>query len=181
VRAYSTANGKAFENPQGIAVDGKGDVYISDTENNRVVEFSATGVYVRAVTSDMSGPEGLALDATGDLWVANAGQYDDGGEQAVELSTSGSALIQIGGDTSSNLGGLSDPSDVALDASGHVFIAEPDYSLVDEFDVTGPYGNEFGATQLNNALGVAVAPNGTIYVADSGDGRVVTFVPSAGN
>ena len=179
VRAYSTANGVGFENPQGVAVDGKGDLYISDTENNRVVEFSAAGVYVQAVTSGMSGPEGLAFDATGDLWVANAGQYDEGGEQAVELSTSGSVLIRIGGDTSSNLGGLSNPSDLALDAAGHLFIADPDYSLVDEFDVTGPYGNEFGATQLSGALAVAVAPDADIFVADTGDGRIVKYVPSA--
>jgi hypothetical protein len=178
VRAYYTANSVGFENPQGIAVDGKGDVYISDTENNRVAEFSASGDYIRAVTTDMSGPEGLAFDATGDLWVANAGQYDAGGEQAVELSTSGSTLIKIGGDTSSNLGGLSDPSDVAVDTNGHVFIADPDYSLLYEFDVTGPYGNEFGATQLSSALAVALAPNGDILVADFGDGRIVTYVPS---
>jgi sugar lactone lactonase YvrE len=179
VRSYSTADGTALDSPQGVAVDGEGDVYISDTENNRVVEFSATGAYVRSETSGLTGPEGLTLDASGDLWVANAGQYDEGGEQVAELSTSGSVLIQIGGDTSSDLGGLSDPSDVALDTDGHVFIAEPDYSLVDEFDVNGPYGNEFGAADLSGALAVALAPNGDIYVADTGDGRIVTYVPSA--
>jgi sugar lactone lactonase YvrE len=179
VRAYSTANGTALDSPQGVAVDGKGDVYVSDTENNRVVEFSATGAYVQSETSGLTGPEGLTLDASGDLWVANAGQYDEGGEQVAELSTSGGVLIQIGGDTSSDLGGLSNPSDVALDAEGHVFIAEPDYSLVDEFDVTGPYGNEFGATDLSGALAVAVAPDGDIFVADTGNGRIVEYTPSA--
>ena len=178
LRSYSTANGVGFENPQGVAVDGKGNVYISDTENNRVVEFSPTGVYVQAVTKSMTGPEGLSIDAAGDLWVANAGQYDEGGEQAVELSTSGSVLIQIGGDTSSNLGGLSDPSDVALDAAGHLFIADPDFSLVDEFDVTGPYGNEFGAGQIQGALALAVAPDGDVYVADTGDGKIAEYVPA---
>lgn len=179
LRSYSTANGVGFENPQGVAVDAAGDVFVSDTENNRVVEFSAKGVYLQAVTKSMSGPEGLSFDAAGDLWVSNAGQYDEGGVQVVELSTSGNVLIQLGGDTSSDLGGLSNPSDVALDATGHLFIADPDYSLVDEFDVTGPYGNEFGAPQLDGALAVAVAPDGDIFVADTGDGRIVKYVPSS--
>ena len=179
VRAYSTANGTALDSPQGVAVDGKGNVYVADTENNRVVEYSATGAYVRSETSGLTGPEGLTLDASGNLWVANAGQYDEGGEQVAELSTSGSVLIQIGGDTSSDLGGLSNPSDVALDADGHVFIAEPDYSLVDEFDVTGPFGSEIGATDLSSPLAVAVAPDGDIFVADTGNGRIVKYVPSA--
>ena len=179
LRSYSTANGVGFENPQGVAVDAEGDVFISDTDNNRVVEFSVKGVYLQAVTKSLSGPEGLSFDAAGDLWVSNAGQYDEGGVQVVELSTSGNVLIQLGGDTSSNLGGLSNPSDVALDATGHLFIADPDYSLVDEFDVTGPYGNEFGAPQLDGALAVAVAPDGDIFVADTGDGRIVRYVPSS--
>jgi sugar lactone lactonase YvrE len=178
IRAYSTANGVGFDAPQGVAVDGKGDLFVGDTENNRVVELSPAGVYVQAVTSGLSGPEGLSFDAAGDLWVANAGQYDEGGEQVVEFSASGSVLIKIGGDTSSNIGGLSNPSDVALDNDGHLFVTDPDYSTVDEFDTVGPYGNEFGATQLQGALAVAVAPDGDIYVADTGDGRIVRYVPS---
>ena len=178
IRAYSTANNVAFDAPQGLALDAKGDVFVSDTENNRIVEFSPAGVYVQSVTAALSGPEGLSFDAAGDLWAANAGQYDEGGEQVVEFSTSGNVLIKIGGDTSSNIGGLSNPSDVALDADGHLFVTDPDYDTVDEFDTVGPYGNEFGATQLQNALAVAVAPNGDVYVADTGDGRIVRYVPS---
>jgi sugar lactone lactonase YvrE len=181
LRAYSTANGVGFESPQGVAVDAKGDLFVSDTENNRVVEFSAQDVYIQAVTKSMSGPEGLALDAAGNLWVANTGQYDADGDQVVELSTSGSVLIQLGGDTTANLGGMSDPSDVALDAAGHVLVTDPDYSLVEEFDADGPYGNEFGTGQLQGALALALAPNGDVYVADSGDGRIVTYVPSKKN
>jgi len=178
VQAISAANGVGFENPQGVAVDAKGDLFVSDTENNRVVEFSAKGVYLQAVTKSMEGPEGLSLDAAGDLWVANAGQYDAGGDQVVELSTTGSVLIQLGGSTSSNLGGMSNPSDVALDGAGHLLVTDPDYSLVEEFDTDGPYGNEFGGGQIQAALAVAVGPNGDVFVADTGDGRIAEYVPS---
>lgn len=178
LQALSTAAGVGFENPQGVAVDAKGDVWVGDTENNRVVEFSAKGVYTKAVTNSMNSPEGLSFDAAGDLWVANAGVYDAGGDQVVELSAAGSVLIQEGGSESTNLGGMSNPSDVALDSAGHVLVAEPDYSVVEEFDADGPYGNEFGAGQIQSALALAVAPDGDIFVADTGDGVIAEYAPA---
>jgi DNA-binding beta-propeller fold protein YncE len=50
---------------------------VADVDNNRVEEFSASGVYLGQVGSAGSGPgqfqwpEGLAFDAAGNLWVAD--------------------------------------------------------------------------------------------------------------
>jgi len=182
VRAYTTAGGHALSRPQGVAVDAAGDLFVSDTGNSRILEFGPTGAYLKALTSGLGRPEGLSLDKSGDLYVADAGLADSGPDQVIAFSPSGAVLDQIGGSTSSNLGGLSNPSDVALDASGHLFVTEPDFNMAMEFDTDGPYLNEFGAVgpgELANAAAVAVAPDGQIYVADSGNSRIVEFTPAS--
>jgi sugar lactone lactonase YvrE len=182
VRQYTTAAGKALSEPQGVAVDASGDLFVGDTGNSRVVEFGRTGAYLTSLSSGLGRPEGLALDAAGDVYVADAGNRDGGPNQVVELSPANTVLGRVGSGTSSDLGGLSSPTDVALDASGHLFVTDPDYSLVKEFETDGPYLNEFGAAgpgELANAIAVAVAPDGQIYVADSGDGRIVEFTPAS--
>ena len=66
--------------PGGLAFDNKGDLFVADSGNNRVLEYgpnSSTSYSVIAAigtaTSQLSSPSGLALDANGDLFVANAG------------------------------------------------------------------------------------------------------------
>ena len=181
VRQYTTANGKALSRPQGVATDAAGDLFVSDTGNSRVLEFGPTGAYLKSLTSGLGRPEGLSLDASGDVYVADSGLADSGPDQVVELSPVGAVIGRIGSSTSSSLGGLSNPSDVALDSSGHLFVAEPDFSMAMEFRTDGPYLNEFGAVgpgELADAVAIAVAPGGRIYVADSGNGRIVEFTPA---
>ena len=72
--------------PSGVALDAKGDLFVSDTLNNRVVEYaynSSTGTYASSGTvaagtgtagtglNQLDEPEGLAFDAKGDLFVAD--------------------------------------------------------------------------------------------------------------
>jgi serine/threonine protein kinase/DNA-binding SARP family transcriptional activator/DNA-binding beta-propeller fold protein YncE len=56
--------------PQGVTVDRRGYVYVADTENNRVQEFSPSGTLVRTFKRDMSGPDGVAVDSQGNVYVS---------------------------------------------------------------------------------------------------------------
>jgi phosphodiesterase/alkaline phosphatase D-like protein len=72
-----SGNGQ-FNQPHGVAVDGHGDVFVVDTNNNRVQEFSATGKYITQFGSsgsgafEFSGPLGIAV-AGGQAYVVDAG------------------------------------------------------------------------------------------------------------
>lgn len=78
--------------PSGVAVDGKGNVYIADTTNNRVRKVSPGGTITTfagtgnpdagstfsgdggpATKAHLSGPRGLAVDAKGNVYVADSG------------------------------------------------------------------------------------------------------------
>jgi hypothetical protein len=67
-----------FNGPHGVAVDGHGDVFVADSGNNRVQEFSATGKYITQFGSSGSGagkfsdPLGIAV-AGGQAYVVDSG------------------------------------------------------------------------------------------------------------
>jgi hypothetical protein len=71
------ANGQ-LKAPDDAVVDSKGDVWVADTGNDRVQEFSSSGEYLGAFGSEGTGngqfraPEGIAIDGKGDLWVVDA-------------------------------------------------------------------------------------------------------------
>ncbi|HUN36271.1 MAG TPA: 6-bladed beta-propeller [Trebonia sp.] len=178
-----TGNGQ-FTQPEGVAVDASGTLYVSDTEGNRVEEFSASGAFQKAVTAGMSNPQGLAVDSSGDLWVAENGITDTSGDAVHEYNPAGTQVLSLGRSASSAYAGMSNPSDVALDGQGNVYVTEPDYDLVQEFNVDSLYEGEFGTPAKGAPTGtlylpsaVAAGPDGQVYIADTGNHRVAEFVP----
>ncbi|QMU77921.1 hypothetical protein GXW83_21715 [Streptacidiphilus sp. PB12-B1b] len=178
---FGTAGGSGELNaPSGVAVNASGQVLVSDTGDNRVVEFAASGGYASSFNAKMGSPTGITVDGSGDIWVANSGLADAGPDAVMEYSASGTWLATLGTGETSVRGGLSDPSDVALDASGHAFVADPDYGWVEEFDTSGPYLDEFGETQpglLSTPQALAVNGAGDVFVTDTGDNQIVEFAP----
>jgi DNA-binding beta-propeller fold protein YncE len=80
--SVGTGNGQfnfAVTFPQGLAVDASGNVFVTDTGNNRIQKFSATGTYLTQFgtsgsgNGQMSNPSGVAVDSLGDVYVADAG------------------------------------------------------------------------------------------------------------
>jgi DNA-binding beta-propeller fold protein YncE len=69
-----------FALPIGVAVDKDGNVYVTDTFNNRVEIFDADGGFIRAFGKNGDGaghferPKGIAVDCDGHIWVADAAQ-----------------------------------------------------------------------------------------------------------
>ncbi|MFZ0798836.1 MAG: 6-bladed beta-propeller [Terriglobales bacterium] len=67
-----------FSKPTNVAVDKDGDLYVTDTLNDRVEEFDADGVFIRTWGKNGDGagefarPKGIAVDADGHVWVADA-------------------------------------------------------------------------------------------------------------
>lgn len=72
--------GQSLENKPFIAVDKDQNVFISDPEGCRVIEFSSTGTPLRTWgdcgfgENQFSLPEGMAFDLSGGLWVSDAGE-----------------------------------------------------------------------------------------------------------
>jgi len=67
-----------FSKPTNVAVDKEGNLYVSDTWNDRVEVFDPDGVFIRAWgkngdgPGDFARPKGIAVDSDGHVWVADA-------------------------------------------------------------------------------------------------------------
>jgi sugar lactone lactonase YvrE len=142
-------------------VDPVGNIFIADTTDQVVRKVSGTTISTVSGTSGVfDSPTGLALDAVGDIYVA------DSGNVVLEINTLTGAVtvFAAGGHPASGLGDggsasnakLSGPSDVAVDASGNVFIADTNNGLIRRVDTSGIIST--------------VAGSGTSTIAPWGDG-----------
>ncbi len=67
-----------FSSPTNVAVDKDGNLFVTDTLNDRIQVFDADGVFIRAFgkngdgPGDFARPKGIAVDCDGHVWVADA-------------------------------------------------------------------------------------------------------------
>ncbi len=127
-----------------VAVDGAGDVFISDTFNNRVVEVTPGGVQT-TVGSALSYPYGVAVNGAGNVFIA-----DSGNSRVVEVTPSG-VQTTVGG-------GLSNPHGVAVDGKGDVFIADTDNNRAVEVQ---PVAVNFGSVNIGSSATLTLNYNVT--------------------
>jgi DNA-binding beta-propeller fold protein YncE len=168
-----------FLGPNGIAVDGSGNVWVLDTFNYRVQEFSESGAYLGQFGSEGTGngqlgwASGLAFSG-GNLYVADSARVQ-------EFSTAGAYLTQFGSSGTANgqfhgLGGIaSDPT------TGNLYVTDTYNNRVQEFTAAGAFIAAFGSGGSGNGQfsfprGVAVNSSGTFYVADTGNNRMEEWV-----
>lgn len=166
-------------NPEGVAVDVSGNVYISDTYNHRVLKVPSTDLACTTpadcttIGSGMVSPDGLAVDASGNVYITD---YSSSIGILMETFSGGTYTQSLVGS------GLSIPTGVAVDASGNLYVASSGGNVILKEALSGgTYTQSTMGIGLDNPTGVAIAANGDIYAADYNDGRVVLLDVAAGN
>ncbi len=166
--------GSGFAYQTAIALDSSDNVYVADGDT--VSEVLAAGGYstVKSLATLSDTANGVAVDGQGNVFVA-IGAIDFLERippiEAVQeiLAVDGSippspTIVTLSGDF-----GL--PSDVALDASGNVYVT--DGTTVSKILAAGGYTTVTAlATGFNDLGGIAVAGNGAIFVSDTGNKTV---------
>ena len=206
--------------PAGLALDASGDLYVADSGHCRVVVLpshsgSVDGLRVRPgrVTTLVGGscrgprsighPTGLAVDAKGDVFIAEATaqrvQVVRPGvhRSAVTVAGTGEAGFGVSGQSAID-SDLNEPTSVAVDDAGNLFIADTANCLVrvlparsttlfgvamtvgDLYSVAGTrvcgsrgQGGPLVSAELWNPVAVAVDRSGDLLVADQGDQSVL--------
>ena len=169
-----------FNSAGGIAVDGSGDVYVTDTFNDRVQVFRADGEFLRKWGSPGSGdgqidfPQGLAVDGLGNVYVVGAGNY------RVQVFSANGELLRKWGSRGSGDGQFDFPTGIAVDGMGNVYVVETNNQRVQVFDADGTFLRKWGSGgtgdgQFQDPNGIALDGEGNIYVADTWNHRVQVF------
>jgi sugar lactone lactonase YvrE len=152
-------SGGLLNQPQGVAVDGAGNVYVADSGRGEVRKWMPG----EAITSPMAllglldYPQDVAVDSAGNVYVAATG--NDAIEEWTALNSNVVTLVSSG---------LSDPVAVAVDEAGNVYIADAFNNAIKEWTEANSNVTTFAFSMLSEPDGVAVDGAGNIYVADYG-------------
>ena len=165
--------------PSVVASDSSGNLWVADPSNSRVVEFKAplhTGENASVVLgqpdfttkvectgtgslSELCNPEGLAFDSSGNLWVSDSSRNNWVLEFKAPFSNGEQASLMLGGAPYAggmNATSLSQPGQMAFDSSGNLWVADTGDSRVVRFNV--PLTNHeaaslvLGATDFNSSI-----------------------------
>jgi sugar lactone lactonase YvrE len=161
-----TTVGSGFDLPAGVAVDAKGDVFVADSLNNRVVEVPVGGGAQTTIGSGLSLPSGVAVDGAGDVFIADT--YNN---RVVEVPAGGGAQTTVGS-------GFNEPYGLAVDGAGDVFIADARNGRVVKV-AAGTGIQTTVASGFSHPLSVAVDGAGNVFVLDSYN-DIVVEVPASG-
>jgi DNA-binding beta-propeller fold protein YncE len=172
-----------FRYPARIAVDGSGNMYITDQSSECVHKLDAQGRYVKSWGSPGAGdgqfdtPEGIAVDGVGHVYVC------DRQNSRIQKFDSDGRLLSKWGKGGSGDGEFHFPAAVAVDKEGNVFVADSNNHRIQKFTAEGTFltaWGEFGEApgQFNVPLGIAVDHEGNVYVSDSHNQRIQKFAPT---
>ena len=216
---------RSFYTPQDVFADVSGNIFAADYDNNRIGKWDSAGSAIgwigggndgwqtgQAPTGDTGyrsfySPAGVYIDGSGDIFVADSfnhrvSKWDTGGNAVGWIGHYGfeDPGWQTGPGTwwNSDYESFDNPSDVFVDTSGNIYIADTDNHRVSKWDSDGNAvgwiggGSDgwqttdaslYGAADFRSFLGpqgVHVDSLGNIYVADTGNDRICKW-DSGGN
>ncbi len=123
-KAHTLTTPGDFAMPSNVAVDQDGNLYVSDTLNNRVEVFDADGTFIRQFGKAGDGPgyfarpKGIAVDGDGHVWVA------DGVQDRVQVFTPEGRLLIYMGEPGLLPGQFRALAGLTIDKNNRVFTSE---------------------------------------------------------
>ena len=177
--------------PINMAMDSSGNFWILaesyleeySPEGDQIGKFggygTGAGVFENA--------SGIAIDSNNNVWVS-----DDDGNRVEEFSATGTYEGQIGcaGSSACSVGTtngtFNDPINLAIDASGNIWVANAGGNRVEEFSAAGSYERQVGCSSgactatstaggLSYPISVAIDASGNVWVGDYYNARMEEF------
>ena len=158
-----TAIGSGYNQPKQIAVDVKGNVYVADEGQGKVLEYatgSSTGV---AVGTDVAAPTGVAVDGVGNVYIGDSGKVFEVPYQSGALNSAGQTAL---------ISGLGNNLNLAVDGAGNLYVADKDKAQVVKVSTPTVASTFLAGTTVTVGSGftaptaVTVDGSGNVFIAD---------------
>jgi hypothetical protein len=140
--------------PNGVGMDGSGNVFVTDTEGNCAFKLTSGGGMLTIPTTGQ--PVDLALDGSGNVFVVTLV-----GKRVHKFANNGLPLATFGS-AGSGPGQFVDPVGIGVDAGGRVYVADYTRGRVIRFLADGNFDAEF--VTGSGVVDVAAGPDGNFYV-----------------
>jgi len=182
-----------FFGPAGVTLDAANNVYVADAGNNlvRMITPSGTVSTIAGLNGEFANPTGIAINTKGNLFVAN---YLD--NTIMQISAGTISVFAGSGQQGAANGPAASatfyfPNNVAVDASGNVYVADGINNLIREITPAGIVSTLAGsgiagaadgtgtAASFNGPSGLAVDAQGAVYVADTNN-NLIRKITAAG-
>jgi trimeric autotransporter adhesin len=200
-----------LNSPKGVFVDGSGNIFIADTNSDRIRKVTAATGIISTLAGTITGyagdgglataaqlkkPSGVWVDAAGNIYIA-----DTDNDRIRKVAAAAGIISTVAGTITGYAGDgglataakLKKPSGVWVDAAGNIYIADTDNHALRLVNIhTGFIGTMAGTgtagyngdsqaavqARLNSPRGVALGltrGGGRIYISDSGNNRIRTL------
>ncbi|WP_374030222.1 NHL repeat-containing protein [Bdellovibrio bacteriovorus] len=203
-----TGSAARFYNPQGISVDGSGNLFVTDSSNSTIRKITSAGVVTTmaglagsADSTDGTGfaarfsaANGIAVDGSGNIFVADEGNH------TIRKITSGGVVTTLAGlaggagsaDDTGSAARFNAPVGMAMDSGGNIYVADRGNHVIRKITsagevttlagLSGTWGTTNGTgsgARFSSPYGVAVDSSGNLFVTDSSN-HTIRKITSAG-
>jgi peptidylamidoglycolate lyase len=162
-----------FLEPHGLRVDHSDNVWVTDRGLHQVFKFSQDGKLLMTLGTErvpgldgthFNRPTDVAFAADGSVYVSDG--Y--GNSRVAKFSAEGKFLLDWG-HKGQGPGEFDLPHSVAVDAQGRVYVADRMNVRIQIFDANGKFLNIWKSDELGRPWGLAIGPDGLLYMVDGGD------------
>ena len=177
VRMYdpTTANPSAegeitegIESPQGLAVDSKGSLYVSNVTYKSNIAVYAPGELKPHLTIPGPGYYGIVVDKKGDIFAAGTGGYVDAYKPGAKKKYE-------------RISGFDNPTGVAVDGKDNVWVADTAGSQIWMIPAGTKTPKKMDLGGTNGPNGISIGGDDTIYVAEFGSYQVCVYKSGSKN
>lgn len=209
---YSGDGGAAslaeLNNPNAVALDKAGNLYISDGGNNVIRKVNTSGIISTFAGNGAAGltfngtPTGVACDTSGNVYAS-----DGGGNKIYFINSAGTfSSVYVGSATFGNIGDggpatsaeINNPGALAFDASNNLYFCDQGNNRIRVVSystgvITHFAGNSSGSAgfsgdgaaatsaKLNRPTGIALDSLGNVFISDQNNNRIRKVTVSSGN
>lgn len=170
--------GQHFVEPAGVAINSKGHIYVFHRGQHPLMEFDASGAFVRWLDDDLFVTAHMVrIDPDDNIWTVDVGSH-----MVLKLSPDGQVLLALGrmripGDDALH---FNQPTDVAWDRDGNIYVTDGyGNARVLKFD---KYGSPLMGWGMRGTLPgqfdlphTIVIDGDLVYIGDRDNGRIQVF------